>query len=155
MRIHPIEGKTFFDEKLILGIMIEDDFGQQAINSHNGDLTGNLDAVIDNLDVLPGLELGRIHLKASLRVLEVIVETFLRIVRRRSIDLAVGIDSPETLGDFLWISLFQQQAIEANARVALRILFDKIGDVFGELDLTEAVGFVEGSDFRKLHYAFL
>ena len=42
IRIHPVERKAFLDVKFAVGILVEDDFGQQAVDFHHGDLAADL-----------------------------------------------------------------------------------------------------------------
>ena len=81
-------------------------------------------------------------------VLEIIVETSLGIIRRRSVNFAVGINATEAFGDFFWIGLFEQQPVQADAGMALGILSDKISDILRKLDLAEPVGLVKRTDLR-------
>ena len=46
VRIHPVQGKAFLHEELILRIVIEHDFGQQPVDVHHGNLPGDLDALL-------------------------------------------------------------------------------------------------------------
>ena len=78
--IHPVQGKALLDEELVLGVVVEDDLGEQAVDGHDGDLAGDLDLVVNDRDVFAGLELAELH--APLGVGHVVLETALRILGR-------------------------------------------------------------------------
>jgi len=63
------------------------------------------------------------------------------------VDFAVGVNSAQTFGDFLGIGLFEKEPIEPDASVALGILFDEIGKVFGNFYLAETIAFIKGTGF--------
>ena len=155
VRVHPIQRKTFLDKKLVLGVMVENDFGEQAVNGHDGHLARDLHATSIVFDVLLRLKLPRlvgeplVMVVPPLRVDEVLAKAFLRVIRRRRIDFAVRINATQAASDFFRVRFFQQQTIKADASMALQVLLDEIGDVFRELYVGEPVGFVEGTDLRE------
>src|SRR5207302_3710251 len=130
--IHPVERKTFLDKEFVLRVVIENDFGDQAVDGHDCDLARDLDPVIDYFYVFARANLlgfvGKLGvvLQAPLGVLQVFLEAFLGIVGCGAIDFAIGINTAQTAGDFFGIGGFEQQAVQPNPRVTLRILFDEV-----------------------------
>ena len=131
IRIHPVQRKAFLDVELVLGVMVEDDLGEQAVDVHHGDLAGDLHPVVNDLHVLARLELVELH--APLGVGHVFLEAALGVVRRGRVDLAVRINPAQALGDFLRVSRLQQQPVQPDAGPALRVLLDEIRQVFRKL----------------------
>ena len=126
--IHPVQRETLLDEELVLGVMVEDHLGQQAVDVHHGDLAGDLHPVVHNLHVLARLQLIGLH--APLGISHVLLETILGVRGRGDVDFAVRVNAAEAPGDLLRISRFQQQPVEPDAGPALRILLDEVGQVF-------------------------
>ena len=79
MRIHPVQREAFFDKEFVVRVLVEHDLREQAIDGHDGDLTGHLHAVIHDADIFPRLKLA--VLEANLRVGEIILEALLRLLR--------------------------------------------------------------------------
>ena len=158
MRVHPIEGEALLDEEFVLGVGIENNFGKQAVDGHDGDLAGDRNSatlhmhIFSRFDLL-GLigELG-VMLHPLLGVIHVNLETILRVLFGRAINLAVRIDSTDALGNFIGVRGFEEQAIEANARVALRIFFDEIGQVIVDMRLFESFRVIEAANLGKFRY---
>jgi len=41
----------------VIGIFVEDDFGNESVDAHHGNLAGNLNAIIDDMDFFTRFEL--------------------------------------------------------------------------------------------------
>src|SRR5207245_2734249 len=155
MGIHPIQRKTFLDEEFILGVMVENDFCQEAVDGHDSDLAGDLHAVFHDLHVFAGFYLSRligealIVVEPPLGILEIFTEAALRIVRCGLVDFAVGVNSAQAFGDFLGIGFFEKEPVEPDASVALGILLDEIGHILGKFYLAEPVALVKWAGLGK------
>ena len=79
MREHPIEGHALFDKKIQLGVFVEDDFGKQRVDAHDGGLAEDLHAVVNNFDFLARAEL--VELLPAINVLSVLLEASLLVVQ--------------------------------------------------------------------------
>ena len=87
IRIHPVERKTFLDVKFAVGIFVKNDFDQQPIDFHYGNLPADLNPPIwIQFDIFARLEL--MVLQPLFRILRVILKTFLRIFIRGHINFA-------------------------------------------------------------------
>ena len=56
MRIHPVEREAFLNVKFVVGIFIENDFGDQAVDVHDGNLAADLSFAIAHFEALSWLE---------------------------------------------------------------------------------------------------
>ena len=86
IRIHPVERETFLDEEFTVGVFVEDDFGQQAVDFHDRNLAADLKLAIradGNVFTLFELML----LNALLGVFHIVLEAFFRIFIRWRVNL--------------------------------------------------------------------
>lgn len=137
VRIHPIEGQAFLDEKFVVGIFVEDDFCDESVDVHDSDLAGDLNAIIDDMDFFAGFEL--IESGAAIDIESVFLDSALLILDGGRVDLAVGIEAAGTFRDVIGVGGFEKEAIEADAGVALGILTEEIGETIGKGNVSEAV----------------
>ena len=89
VREHPIQRKTFLHVKIVAGVVIEDDFAQQAVDFHHGHLAGHLDAH-------PAIRIGNRDYDFACRelaglcppahVLGIFGEAILHVIRRRYVN---------------------------------------------------------------------
>ena len=66
------------------GIFVQDEFDHQAGDLHHGNLTADLDLAIHYFHIFTRHELVALH--PTLRILHVILKTFLRIFRGGNVD---------------------------------------------------------------------
>ena len=65
------------------------------------------------------------------------------VVRSGSVDFPVRIHAADGGGQFFGVGSLEQQPIEPDAGVALRVLLDEVGEVLGQGHLPEPLGGVE------------
>ncbi len=65
VRVHPIQGQAFLDVEFVGGVGVEDHFGQQAVDLHDGDLAIDHDFAAHHAHAFVGFELAGLEALAG------------------------------------------------------------------------------------------
>ena len=125
-------------------VLVEDDFGQQAIDGHDRHLSGDRDAAIrQHVDLFTGIQF--VVLEASRRIGGVFLEAAGGLLDGRDVNLEVRIESAEADGNQPGVAGLQKFPIETNPIEGGGILLRKGLQMRAEGHAREATrGLVEG-----------
>ena len=148
MRVHPVEREALLDVEGVIRVLVEDDLREEAVDGHHRGLPGYRDAAVGQLGQdFAGLQLA--GLGATLRVDAVLLEAAAEILRSRSLDLTVRVESAKTGFDESRVSLLNEESVETDPVVAGRILGSESGNVIRQLDRRESGRFKAGWTFDE------